>query len=99
MYETETALRPLNLEQLKHLPEDSEDGDSELDGAGEEFEQEDCFSADDDCGSDSDESDDAVDDSPEATPFRIIPHLIQPTRLRRSRRLTSRMIDFLQSGM
>jgi len=98
LYETETVLKPVNLNSLKaveRIPSESDEPpnsneDVSLPPKSPNNKQVDSFSASD---SDSD-SKEEVDSTLETT-LRMI-HL---TRLGRIRTLTSRMTDFLQAGM
>ena len=98
LYETETVLKPVNLNSLKaveRVPSESDElpnsnEDVSLPPKSPNNEQVDSFSASD---SDSD-SEEEVDSALETTL-----RMIRPTRLGRIRTLTSRMTDFLQAGM
>jgi len=98
LYETETVLKPVNLNSLKaveRIPSESDEApysneDVRLPPKSPNNEQVDSFSASD---SDSD-SKEEVDSTLETTL-----RMIRPTRLGRIRTLTSRMTDFLQAGM
>ena len=97
LYETETVLKPVNLNSLisvERVPSESDEPpnsneDSSLPPESLNNERVDSFSASD---SDSD-SEEEVDSALETM------NMIRPTRLGRVRTLTSRMADFLQAGM
>ena len=95
LYETETVLKPVNLNSLigvERVPSESDEPpnsneDASLPPESPNNERVDSFSA-----SDSD-SEEEVDSALETM------NMIRPTRLGRVRTLTSRMADFLQAGM
>ena len=97
LYETETVLKPVNLNSLigvERVPSESDEPpnsneDASLPPESPNNERVDSFSASD---SDSD-SEEEVDSALETM------NMIRPTRLGRVRTLTSRMADFLQAGM
>ena len=99
LYETETVLKPVNLNSLMGVekgpcksdepPNSNEDAQFNLPPESPINERVDSFSASD---SDS-ESGEEVDSALETM------NMIRPTRLGRVRTLTSRMADFLQAGM
>ena len=97
LYETETVLKPVNLNSLigvERVPSESDEPpnsneDASLSPESPNNEWVDSFSASD---SDSD-SEEEVDSALETM------NMIRPTRLGRVRTLTSRMADFLQAGM
>ena len=101
LYETETVLKPVNLNSMigvERVPSESDEPpnsneDASLPPESPNNERLDSFSASDsDSDSDSD-SEEEVDSALETM------NMIRPTRLRRVRTLTSRMADFQQAGM
>ena len=96
LYETETVLKPVNLNSLKgveSIPNESKEPansneDARLPPESPNNEQVDSFSSSD---SDPEEEVDSA--------LETALSMIRPTRLGRMRTLTSRMTDFLRAGM